>query len=200
MLVISIDIGEKNLGWTIAKVSDEIQTKKIPLSSFEFSSGVFDFTSLVKDNVVLSRVLALKRFFEIKLGDEQVWGAVIERQVFRNEIAMELMYSVVSFLSMKTDNIIIFDPKLKFSKIGQQYSTVNKAHKKQSIENMKRMISDESRNSSFKTLSEKLDSEKARKQKQDDIADSFNQLIVQLTIWDKLDEGLDFIKDIYNGK
>ena len=74
-----------------------------------------------------------------------------------------------------TKNVVIFDPKLKFEAIGQTYNTKNKAHKKQSILNM-RTLMDLFDNDSFPELKKSLDDKK----KQDDVADSFNQLMITL--------------------
>ena len=58
---------------------------------------------------------------------------IIERQINVNTMAMELMYALVSAIYPYTDNIIIFDPKLKFTTLSLKYDTKNKQHKKLSI-------------------------------------------------------------------
>ena len=198
-LIISIDIGEKNLGWTTARF-DKSTDKKFDLKCITFNSGVYDFKQRnVKNSLVITRILALQEFFEKIITDEdELFGAVIERQVgMRNEVAMQLMYSVATILLRLTRNIIIFDPKRKFLEIGQQYCTKNKAHKKQSIENMKSFInSGILGNDNKKTLNMCLDISK----KKDDIADSFNQLIIQIIDWNLVKEDISMAKTIYNNK
>lgn len=203
MLFISIDIGEKNLGWTIAEVSADISdsldsldisdSSTFNLKDFMFHSGDHDYKIKQRDSTVLRRVEAISTFFDSLIGDQKVIGAVIERQVMRNQVAMGLMYAVTMKLAQYTKNIVIFDPKLKFTSIGQQYDTTNKRHKKQSIKNMEKMIdstelNDISRDELRKTLRDAT--------KKDDIADSFNQLIIQLKLWGKLGD-ID-LREIYN--
>ena len=58
---------------------------------------------------------------------------IVERQVNVNTMAMELMYSLVSSIYPYTRDIIIFDPKLKFTTLSLKYDTKNKQHKKLSV-------------------------------------------------------------------
>ena len=142
--IISIDIGEKNLGWTIARIKEanlrmlNIRTLE-DMKKLEFESGVFDYKMKRGVEVVKSRVSSLTEFFRaFDLSNLQL--AIIERQVPGNHVACELMYAVTAILYQHTENIVIFDPKLKFTQIGQVYDTSNKKHKKQSILNMYRMV------------------------------------------------------------
>ena len=197
-LIISIDIGEKNLGWSTARFEYEGSTsERIDIKDITFESGVYDFKSRRGDSIVMKRIFALQEWCgKVIRDDDELEAAIVERQVgMRNEVAMQLMYAVASMLAMKTSNIVIFDPKRKFTVIGQQYCTKNKQHKKQSIINMKRMLSSRM-NAGF----EQLELAMGMAKKQDDIADSFNQLIVQMVVWDKLVQNLDDIKQIYNDK
>lgn len=180
MLIVSIDIGEKNLGFTFARV------KSIPfkLEEADISAGVLDYK--VKKDVVLGRVSALHRFFKENIDDD-VPFAIVERQVTVNKVAMGLMYAVTAILYNYTDNIFMFDPKMKFTHIGQQYDTRNKNHKKQSIANMRLVLSHIEMPSLLATL-EAAD-------KKDDIADSFNQFIIYCADNGKLEIG--DVRDLY---
>lgn len=184
--VISIDIGEKNLGWTYALLAQSTantalaQSKRdfraLELKDIEFEAGVYDYKMKRGVEVVKSRVSSLTEFF--KRFDLSILKlAIIERQVPGNHVACELMYAVTAILYQYTDNIVIFDPKLKFTHIGQTYDTKNKKHKKQSILNMNRMLAT-NESASFARLKSTLDAAA----KKDDIADSFNQLIIELNI------------------
>ena len=164
MLIISIDIGEKNLGYTLARVS----TIPFKLDDVEFTSGVFNYKNSGK-NVVIARISSLHAFFK-SIIDDEVKCAIVERQVSFNNVAMELMYAVTGILYSYTSDIYIFDPKMKFTHIGQQYNTKNKNHKKQSIENMKTVLTHIDKPLLSKTLDEA--------EKKDDIADSFNQFVI----------------------
>lgn len=182
---ISIDIGEKNLGWTFASFRDGASDIK----DFHFMSGVFDYKTTRGRDMILNRVASLTDFFKT-FNLQNLELAVVERQVPTNHVACELMYAVVAILYQHTSNVIIFDPKLKFSHIGQTYDTKNKKHKKQSIENMRRMLlTNESE--SFTSLLDVL----SAAEKKDDIADSFNQLIIEMSILGIIKRDL---REIYN--
>lgn len=187
MKILSIDIGKNNLGFTIAEFipHKDFQPKEgkkksvnpYSISDFKFKADLYDIEgSKIKADVVSKRVGGLYNFAsENGLLDGSLEMVIIERQVPTNLIAMELMYSVVAMFWPFTKNVIIFDPKLKFEAIGQAYNTKNKAHKKQSILNM-RTLMDLFENDSFPELMKSLDDKK----KQDDVADSFNQLMITL--------------------
>ena len=181
MLIVSIDIGEKNLGYTLAKVSS------IPfkLEDAIITSGVFDYKSKGK-NVVIARVSSLHEFFRSVIDDE-VKFAIVERQVGMNKVAMELMYAVTAILYNYTTDITMFDPKMKFTHIGQQYDTRNKNHKKQSIANMRTVLTHIDMPDLLATLD--------KAEKKDDIADSFNQFIIYCDDNGYLD--IDDIRSLY---
>ena len=118
-------------------------------------------------DVVTYRCTRIKEFFDKILSEYKVLKyVVIERQVPRNTVAMNLMYGINAYAQIYTDNIFIFDPKMKFTKLGVSYNTQNKAHKILSIDMAKKIM-----NSIFPNYSEEIDTY----EKQDDIADSFNQ-------------------------
>lgn len=181
MIILSIDIGEKNLGYTIA----EIKSLPFKLEDAKIVSGVFDYKNKGK-NVVLSRVSSLHQFFHEHIHDE-VKFAIIERQVTMNKVAMELMYAVTAIIYNYTTDIVIFDPKMKFTHIGQQYDTKNKNHKKQSIKNMRVVLSHVEKPELLTVLD--------AAEKKDDIADSFNQFIVCCDDRKYLD--IEDIRDLY---
>ena len=118
-------------------------------------------------DVVTYRCTRIKEFFDKILSEYKVLKyVVIERQVPRNTVAMNLMYGINAYAQIYTDNIFIFDPKMKFTKLGVSYNTQNKAHKILSIDMAKKIM-----NSIFPNYSKEIDTY----EKQDDIADSFNQ-------------------------
>ena len=121
-------------------------------------------------DVVTYRCTRIKEFFDKILSEYKVLKyVVIERQVPRNTVAMNLMYGINAYAQIYTDNIFIFDPKMKFTKLGVSYNTQNKAHKILSIDMAKKIM-----NSIFPNYSKEIDTY----EKQDDIADSFNQGMV----------------------
>lgn len=162
-IVLSIDVGEKHLGYTT-----------LDLATMEFDSGIYEVLEKRGPNVVIGRVSSLYKFID-ELSKKNIVAAVIERQVVGNEIAMELMYSLVSLIIPHTSRICIFDPKRKFTSINQEYITKNKQHKRLSISNMRAILAT-NKYPSFVHLSSILEGQT----KKDDIADSFNQLLIYL--------------------
>lgn len=194
MLILSVDMGEKNLGYTIAK--SKFFNNETKISDIEFYSGVYDLNTRGKNNIVISRINSLSNFLNYINSiyvDEKLFAFVIEKQVPTNLAAMEMMYGLIGLIFQFTKNIFIFDPKLKFNLIGQIYSTINKSHKKQSIKNMETFLN-YNLSESFSNLSNLLISTK----KKDDIADSFNQLMVYLSNNNFINLSLDELSKLYN--
>lgn len=193
MIIISIDVGEKNLGYTVAQAATFDNLTE--LSKIKFQSGVYNLNiKRGKNSIIISRVDALSKFidFIIKSFGDDVFGLIIEKQVSKNYSAMEMMYSIIGLIYQYTKNIFIFDPKLKFNAIDQIYSTVNKSHKKLSILNMEKLLKS-NLSESFSDLNELLISSK----KKDDIADSFNQLIIYLSMNNLINLSIEDIKKLY---
>lgn len=190
MFSLSIDIGERNLGWTVCAIADSLEMSR-------FWSGRYDLTTHKKQtNVVLERVTAVHTFIDDIMSGKLIGQlipslkfVIIERQVPANEPAMCLMYAVASALYRYTNDIVIFDPKLKFSYVNQTYVTKNKAHKKQSVDNMRRIC----QHYRWNELEHELDDASKR----DDIADSFNMMIVTLSSRGLIT--IDELKAIVNG-
>lgn len=193
MIIISIDVGEKNLGYTVAQAATFDNLTE--LSKIKFQSGVYNLNiKRGKNSIIISRVDALSKFidFIIESFGDDVFGLIIEKQVSKNYSAMEMMYSIIGLIYQYTKNIFIFDPKLKFNAIDQIYSTVNKSHKKLSISNMEKLLKS-NLSESFSDLNELLISSK----KKDDIADSFNQLIIYLSMNNLINLSIEDIKKLY---
>ena len=157
----------KNLGKDVAK--DVVKKDSSKNLGRDVSKNVVKKGAKSKD-VVTYRCTRIKEFFDKILSEYKVLKyVVIERQVPRNTVAMNLMYGINAYAQIYTDNIFIFDPKMKFTKLGVSYNTQNKAHKILSIDMAKKIM-----NSIFPNYSKEIDTY----EKQDDIADSFNQGMV----------------------
>jgi hypothetical protein len=102
---------------------------------------------------------------------------VIERQTQNNTVAMELMYALTSLALFFTDNIIIFDPKLKFTAINEEYNTKNLQHKKKSVSMASSFLAD------YPQALEIFN----RLEKKDDVSDALNQGLIQLALMKKID-------------
>ena len=182
--ILSIDIGIKNLGYSIISF-DKLGKKQLTDLAVEFD--IFDISKHLpkKTDIVSSRCEALIQFFRPLF---QAYGhfrtIIIERQVNRNTMAMELMYAITMALKLLNSGdgsdeqlrrssdefeLVIFDPKDKFLKLGLTYSTANKAHKKQSAKYARNLMS-----KIWKTELAKFD----KFDKKDDISDAVNQALV----------------------
>lgn len=188
--IISIDIGYKNLGYTIFVID---RSKPITLQNIVPHFDIFNMTayaSKLKLNTVESRCIAINAFFEDIAKKYNITRIIIEKQVPSNTIAMELMYSIYTkaLQYCEHDAIIIFDPKLKFSSINEEYDTKNKKHKRQSILYASNVIK-----SVYPDLLQQFNDHP----KKDDIADSFNMLLVNMIDRKDLDMSFDQLRGLY---
>lgn len=100
--------------------------------------GVYNIDANIpkRMNTVVGRCESLKTFFgqmrEVTKG-AMIEAIVIERQVSRNTMTMGLMYTTTALAMAITDEVVIFDPKSKFNKVGVTYVTERKQHKKQIV-------------------------------------------------------------------
>lgn len=207
--LLSIDLGVDNLGYAVLSYDKPIISgftpknkpiyNKLAFEDIHLEYGLFDIdahanrvrvrsdTSAIKKtkDVVLGRCVAMQTFFNgIALNHVSIDYVIIERQVTTNVCAMELMYAATSQALNHTDNVIIFDPKLKFTKLNVEYDTKNKAHKRLSASFAKQLLTNK-----YPDKIGLLDESK----KKDDMSDAINQAFVWL-----LDNGiLNCDKDTY---
>ena len=166
--ILSIDLGIKNLGYSIITYS---KLGKLSFEDINIKFGIFNIAENLskKSNVVVGRCEALHDFFCNIAEKYTIDFVIIERQVSRNTMAMELMYATTSIAMFHCTDIIIFDPKNKFNKLNIEYSTESKKHKKQSTLYARNLISKK-----YNNLLASFDSY----DKKDDISDSLNQCFV----------------------
>lgn len=166
--IISIDLGIKNLGYSVISYS---KIGKLNFSDIKINFGIYDISKCIpkKVNVVNGRCAALFKFFADIIENFTVDTVIIERQVSRNVMAMELMYATTAIAMFYCDDVVIFDPKNKFNKLNIEYSTESKKHKKQSSSYARNLIESE-----FSDMLNEFDSYS----KKDDISDSLNQCFV----------------------
>lgn len=169
--ILSIDIGIKNLGYSIISYT---KLGKKELNDLNIEFDIFDISQHLKkkDNIVCSRCDVLINFLQEQIEIHgQFEKVIIERQVNTNTMAMELMYAITMGIKalIPEADIIIFDPKDKFLKLGLEYSTKSKAHKKQSIQYARKIIS--SYYPQMMVHFEQFD-------KKDDVSDAINQCLV----------------------
>lgn len=123
-IICSIDIGKKNLGYSIYDGS-----------SLEF--GIFDITSELKkqklsENIKGRNKVLIKWLKEITTT-YKINKIVVEKQVIRNVVAMCIQSCIISYALINEIEVFIFDPKNKFTFTGQTYNSNKKEHKKIAI-------------------------------------------------------------------
>jgi hypothetical protein len=168
-IIISIDIGVKNLA--ITSITYDV------LSVVKDWKVNFSLSSVTRTNV-LERCQKLKDIVYDIVNNKICEMVIIEKQFNTNTVAMCLMYSLATIGYQLTDNVVIFSPALKFTFINETYTTKNKEHKKKSISFATNFIK-----SIFPHNMIYINNIR----KKDDVADSFNQLITQLIIENKID-------------
>lgn len=163
--VLSIDIGTRNLGYAILSWAGEYPT--IKHINIDFDILTIDDGS--KKDIVVKRINILKEFLHSKMELYNIKHIIIERQVTTNVVAMCLMYTIATFGIDNDIDIVIFDPKQKFSILGVQYTSIKKEHKIQSIMYARNLIHNQFHDKLSKFTSYL---------KQDDISDAINQGIL----------------------
>lgn len=166
--ILSLDLGIKNLGYSIISYS---KFGKLSFKDLTVKFGIYNIEENLpkKSNIVTGRCEALHTFFSNIAELYTIDFVIIERQVSRNTMAMELMYATTAIAMFHCPDVVIFDPKNKFNKLEIEYSTESKKHKKQSSLYARNLIKEE-----FKELIDEFDGY----EKKDDISDSLNQCFV----------------------
>lgn len=178
--ILSIDIGVKNLGFAIFSYDNNQRLSQLKIEDLDLTFDVFNIEAFIKrqlkkdiyDNKVANRCVAVMHFFTTIAKQFNITKVVVERQVPTNTKAMELMYAVVMHSLQYTKDIVVFDPKCKFTYINEPYRTKSKEHKKQSVRWAGNVLG-EWFGADFVQRFSKHD-------KKDDIADAINQCIVHL--------------------
>lgn len=175
--IVSIDIGIINLGYCIFSWDKDVDPNTLEIDDMDLTFDVFSIKStgaalkrkMKFNNVVHERCATLQHFFNIIGGKFNIVKVIIERQVPTNTKAMELMYAITSIALTYTPDVVIFDPKCKFTRIGLPYVTKNKHHKKQSIVMAGRLLK--------RWFGDDYESAFNKHPKKDDIADALNQCL-----------------------
>ena len=126
-MILSIDIGRRNLGWVIGNK----ETIKF---------GLYDIDEGKKYNSIIDRTRKIHELLGTLFSKYPIETVIIEKQVNKNTVAMELMYLFVSAAYFYCKSVILYPPRLKFTSLAINYSTKNKAHKKLSISLIKNYL------------------------------------------------------------
>ena len=122
VMILSIDIGRRNLGWCIG----DGKTIEFGLYDIDGARG--------KYLPILVRTERIHQFLDDLFAKYTIETVIIEKQVNRNTVAMELMNLFVATAYFYCKNIVLYSARLKFTTLGIEYSTKGKAHKKLSVD------------------------------------------------------------------
>jgi len=129
----------------------------------------FDLYNLSeKKGTLLDKVY---EFVDSLFKDKDIQHVIIERQMKVNMKAMELMHYLQAIIYLKTKDIILFSPRMKFVRLSVPYTTTNKAHKKLSV-NLAKSIIEKNYESQLKDFN--------RFRKKDDISDAILMLFTEM--------------------
>lgn len=167
--IVSIDIGIENLA--VVVMTDYNNS----LSDITLQFDLYNLNNYCgRNKIIISRCNAVKSIIKTISQNYIIDKIIIERQVQQNTIAYSMMYGIVSIalFSVSSEDIIIFDPKNKFTSLGISYTTKNKEHKKLSISLINNFLTNIKSKSllSFNVLVKK-----------DDVADAILQALVVIS-------------------
>lgn len=122
--ILSIDIGKKNLGFTI--YNENI-----------FKFGLFNITQKIKEKKlnenIEGRNQVLIRWLNRQRKRYNITKIVVEKQVIKNVVAMCIESCILTFALMYKLEFLVFDPKNKFTFTEDRYDSKKKEHKKLAI-------------------------------------------------------------------
>lgn len=151
---LSIDIGKKNLGYSIFDGSN-------------LRFGIFDITYHIKKNRLKENMEGRNKILLTwlkKLHNKYRFDKIIvEKQVIRNVVAMCIQSCIISFGFMNNIPVESYDPKNKFVFTGDTYNSAKKEHKRLAIKYASNLLK-----TSYPDKLEYFNTF----QKQDDISDS----------------------------
>ena len=122
--ILSIDIGKKNLGYTI--YNENI-----------FKFGLFNITQKIKEKKlnenIEGRNQVLIKWLNHQRKKYNITKIVVEKQVIKNVVAMCIESCILTFALMYKLDFLVFDPKNKFTFTEDRYDSKKKEHKKLAI-------------------------------------------------------------------
>ena len=129
---LSIDIGKKNLGYSI-------------YNGTQLKFGIFDITSYIKSNKLKEnmegRNIVLLNWLTLINNKHHFNKIIVEKQVISNVVAMCIQSCIISFAIMNNIEILSYDPKNKFIFTGDTYNSNKKEHKKLAIKYATNLLS-----------------------------------------------------------
>lgn len=130
--ILSIDVGKKNLGYSIYDGTD-----------LEF--GIFNITQQIKllklkENILGRNTVLINWLTELNTK-HNINKIIVEKQVINNVVAMCIQSCIIAYALMNSIEVFTFDPKNKFTFTGDNYNSKTKEHKKLVVKYATNLIS-----------------------------------------------------------
>ena len=174
--ILSIDIGKKNLGYTIYRnLNEELEEDPNGCKNI-FKFGLFNITQKIKEKKlnenIEGRNQVLIRWLNHQRKKYNITKIVVEKQVIKNVVAMCIESCILTFALMYKLKFLVFDPKNKFTFTEDRYDSKKKEHKKLAIKYAINTI---------KNIDESLLEIFNQYEKKDDISDSIVMALMSHT-------------------
>ena len=167
---LSIDVGRRNLGFSI-----------LNKDNFNFKFGIYDLSERIfLTNELMKRkqkpnkktlsfiIKSLNEFLDIIVKKYNINVLIIEKQVRRNTMALNIMWVIIEYGLLKNWRVIIFNARDKFKYEVINYDSKHKEHKKICVRYAKNILK-------FNCIDPKVIDNYRKK---DDISDSICMLFI----------------------
>jgi hypothetical protein len=167
---LSIDVGRRNLGFSI-----------LNKDNFNFKFGIYDLSERIfLTNELMKRkqkpnkktlsfiIKSLNEFLDIIVKKYNINVLIIEKQVRRNTMALNIMWVIIEYGLLKNWRVIIFNARDKFKYEVINYDSKHKEHKKICVRYAKNILK-------FNCIDPKVIDDYRKK---DDISDAICMLFI----------------------
>ena len=144
--ILSIDLGKRNLGWSLFK---QLEDKTIELDSF----GIFDIDNEIQTQTVTvtkqlkttTKTIQVKRFKDTQTViarptvlvefleslreriNDDFYKVIVEKQNINNPLAMTLQTVIITYCITRLIEVTSFDPKVKFDNASRMFTSAKSA-------------------------------------------------------------------------
>ena len=144
--ILSIDLGKRNLGWSLFK---QLEDKTIELDSF----GIFDIDNEIQTQTVTvtkqlkssTKTVQVKRFKDTQTViarptvlvefleslreriNDDFYKVIVEKQNINNPLAMTLQTVIITYCITRLIEVTSFDPKVKFDNASKMFASAKSA-------------------------------------------------------------------------
>lgn len=144
--ILSIDLGKRNLGWSLFR---QLTDKTIELDSF----GVFDIDNEIQTQTITvtktlkttTKTIQVKRFKDTQAViarptvlvefleslreriNDDFYKVIVEKQNINNPLAMTLQTVIITYCITRLIEVTSFDPKVKFDNASKMFASAKSA-------------------------------------------------------------------------